>query len=338
MKTARYAGPEHLEVVEQPIPVIDAGEALVAVRACGLCGTDVKTFLRGHPLIPPGTVLGHEVAGIVEQSRHDAFAVGDRVVVAPYAPCGQCDPCRRSHPSLCERLYEAMLDPGGFAEFVRVPARLLDIATLHVPDGVALELASLCEPLACCVHGLEALGLDRVRSLLIVGDGPMGLMQAALARALGLGPVVLAGITPERLAFAEHVADVVIDVSRSDLAEAVRAALPSAPDAVVVSVADLTVLARAIDIVAKGGTVNVFAGMPRSSTLPLDLTRVHYHEVHVLGTFGFGPADFRRALDMIAAGTMPLQAMITDRIGIDQIEGAIRRAADHRGVKAVVVP
>lgn len=338
MRVARYNGPGALEVVDHPVPAIGDGEALVAVEACGLCGTDVKTFVRGHPLIPPGSVLGHEVAGVVEQSRHTAFAVGDRVVVAPYAPCGQCALCRRSLPSLCERLYEAMLDPGGFAEYVRVPARLLDQATLHVPEGVSLDVASLCEPLACCVHGLEALGLDRVGSLLIIGDGPMGLMQAALARALGVGPVLLAGITAERLAFAERVADIVIDVSRTDLAEAVRAVLPAAPDAVVVSVADLAALTAAIDIVAKGGTVNVFAGMPRGTTMPLDLTRVHYHEVRVLGTFGFGPADFRRAFDIITANTAPFESMITDRVGFDQIEGAIRHAADHRGIKTVMVP
>src|SRR5690606_6694637 len=134
---------------------------LVKVRACGVCGTDVKTYVRGHPRIQPGSVLGHEIAGEVVESRNSRFVVGQRVALGPYAPCGRCAECRRDRPSLCRNLGTAFAEPGGFAEYVKVPERLADLVMYTVPDSMTFELAALAEPIACCVHGLEALDLPQ---------------------------------------------------------------------------------------------------------------------------------------------------------------------------------
>ncbi len=339
MKAARYLGPGRLEIEELEVPEVRDGDVLVRMRACGVCGTDIKTYVRGHPMFQPGAVLGHEVAGEVVESRHPDFAVGQRVVLGPYAPCGECGPCRRGHPSLCRNLGSAFAEPGGFAEFVRVPRKLADHVMHVLPDSLSFELASLTEPLACCVHGLEALQLGRGEPLLIIGDGPMGLMQAAIARSLGAGDVMVAGMTPHRLEYAARVADVVVDVAGDDekLERQVRARWPEGPTAVMVSVASVAAAEQAIALVAKGGTVNVFAGMPKGETLALDLKRVHYDEVRVLGTFGYGPADFRRALDLLSASGGALAGLITHRVPLQDVEAALQAASRQVGVKTVVV-
>ncbi len=337
MKAARYLGPGELVIEAMEAPTIGDGDVLVRMRACGVCGTDVKTYLRGHPLIPPGSVLGHEVAGEVAESRHPRFTAGQRVAFGPYAPCGECRACRRGHPSLCSDLGSAFAEPGGFAEYLRVPRRLADVAMHVLPDQMSYELAALTEPLACCVHGLEALGLPEGASLLIIGDGPMGLMQAAIARTFGAGRVIVAGATPHRLEYAARLADVVVDITQEAVEDRVRELLPGGPEAVMVSVASLSALEQAMDLVAKGGAVNVFAGMPKGATFPFDLTRIHYDEVRVHGTFGYGPTDFSRALELLAGPDLGLAELITHRVGLDDVEATLRAAGQQVGVKSVVV-
>jgi L-iditol 2-dehydrogenase len=337
MKAARYLGPGQLAIEEIAVPTLGDGDVLVKMRACGVCGTDVKTYLRGHPMIQPGSVLGHEVAGEVVESRHPRFSAGQRVALGPYAPCGECTACRRGHPSLCRNLGRAFAEPGGFAEYLRVPRGLADQAMHELPATMSFELAALTEPLACCVHGLEALQLAPEGSLLIIGDGPMGLMQAAIARTFGAGQVIVAGATPHRLTYAARLVDTVIDVTQSDLEERVAALLPDGPDAVMVAVASLRALEQAQSLVAAGGTINVFAGMPKGETFPLDLKRVHYDEVRVVGTFGYGPEDFSRALALLAGPDLGLADLITHRVGLADVEETLQAAGRQVGVKSVVV-
>ncbi|MBZ0279030.1 MAG: alcohol dehydrogenase catalytic domain-containing protein [Anaerolineae bacterium] len=337
MKAARYHGPGSITVENVPEPVCGDGGVLLTMKACGICGTDVKTFVRGHPLIPPGSVLGHEVAGIVVETQHPDFAVGDRVVAAPYAPCLSCDMCRRGLYSLCEHLFESSMEPGGFAETVHIPRRIADQAMFRLPNHLDYETASLTEPLACCFHGLEALGLQAGQSLLIMGDGPMGLLQAVLGKALGASPVILSGITPHRLSFAQQIADVVIDVSKQTLADELRKHIPSGPEKVVVSVGSAAVVEEALRLVAKGGAVNLFAGMPKDAMLSLPINRIHYDEIQILGTFGFGPPHFKSALDVLAQSGSTLKGIFTHTVHLDTIEAALQAASRYEGIKGVVV-
>lgn len=337
MRAARYLGPGSLQIEDLETPRIGEDQVLLRMRACGVCGTDVKTYLRGHPLIQPGSVLGHEVAGEVVESAHPRFQAGDRVAVAPYVPCGECRTCVRGNPSLCTNRGGAFLQPGGFAEYLLVPKRLADVGMYKVPDGMPYELASLAEPLACCVHGLKALDTQPGGSLLIIGDGPMGLMQAALARSFGFDHVSLAGVTTHRLDFARTLADEAIDVSNEDAAAAVRRRNPEGVDAVLVSVASLEALEQAMKAVANGGTINLFAGMPKDAEFAFDLKRIHYDEVRVVGTFGFGLDDFAQAIDLIGEAGPQLQALVTERVGLEGVEAALQAAGRQVGIKTVVV-
>lgn len=338
MKAFKYFAPGRAGVEDLPAPVPGPGEVLVAVRACGICATDVKTFQRGHPKIPPGTVLGHEAAGVVVAAGGRAgFAPGDRVVIAPYAPCGECRLCKKGHFSLCEKMAEGSLDPGGFAELVRVPRRIVRQGLLRLPDEMDFVTAALTEPLACCLHGLEALQLRAGESLLIIGDGPMGLLQAAAGRALGAEPIVLSGKAPDRLAVARRLADVVVDASQMDLAAAVERTLPGGADNVIVSVGEVGVAQTALPLVGSGGAINLFAGMPAEAILALDANRIHYSEINVLGTFGFAPAHFRRALTMLAGGQLPVSGLVTGTVTLDGIKDALELAARFEGVKTVAL-
>jgi len=337
MKAFRYYGSHDAKIEEIPIPEIGAYEILVAVKACGICGTDVKTYLRGHPKIRPGTVLGHEVAGVIAVSKHPRFKTGDRVVVAPYTPCLECEACKRGHYSLCENLFDTLMDPGGFAEYVRVPKRIVDQGVFNISETLDFTIATLTEPLACCVHGLEALNIQAGQSLLIIGDGPMGLLQAVLGKKLGASPIILSGMIPERLEVASRVADVVIDASKQDLAEEISQLSPGGADKVIVSVGEVSVAQNALPLVRKGGTINLFAGMPNGAQITLDVNRIHYDEIKVLGTFGFSPKNFKRALDWLASGGLSVSGLITSTIELDDVLKGIKAAARYEGVKTIVL-
>jgi L-iditol 2-dehydrogenase len=337
MKAARYYGPGKITVEDLQEPHLAVGEVLIAMKACGICGTDIKTYVRGHPKISPGSVLGHEVAGVVVDTKHPDFSVGDRVVAAPYAPCLSCAMCRQGHFSLCDNLFESSLDPGGFSEMIRVPKRIADQVLLKLADNLDFEMASLTEPLACCIHGLEALNLQAGQSLLVVGDGPMGLLQAALGKSLGASPVVVSGLTPGRLDFAARVADLVIDASKESLARALKEYLPDGAEKVIVSVGSIEAVQDVLPLVSKGGAINIFAGMPKDATLSLNVSRTHYDEIAILGTFGFGPPHFRKALDFLSRGELPIAGFFTKTVTMENIEEALKASSHYEGIKTLVV-
>jgi len=339
MKSLRYYGPGNIKVEESPTPSVGSGEVLVAVETCGVCATDVKTFLRGHPKIQPGSGLGHEVSGvIVEAPPSSRWKLGTRVTVAPYVPCGKCEQCRRGRFSLCPHLFDELLDPGGFSEFVRVPPRLAERGMIALPDGVPFEASSFAEPVACCLHAFASIDVKPGDSLLVIGDGVMGLLQAEIGRVLGARPVMLSGMMPERLAKAREIADVVVDVRSEDVGEVVQSETKGeGADKVLVSVADTKAAHSAIGMVRKGGAVNLFAGMPSGSTLALDMNRIHYDEIMLTGSFGFGPEDFRSAIDLIASGKLNVTRLITSSIPLSHTIGALEKLARQEGLKTIVL-
>jgi L-iditol 2-dehydrogenase len=331
VKVLKYIEPRKMVIADIARPEIADGEVLVQTHACGICATDVKTFMRGHPLIQAGTVLGHETSGIIVESKNQDWRAGDRVVVAPYAPCGQCEFCQRGQFTLCAHLWDAAIAPGGFSEFIRVPQRVVQQAMFHLPDSIDFVTASLVEPLACCYHGFDALQLKRGDSLLIIGDGPMGLMQTMIARTLGATPIVLAGMTPDRLTWGARHADCVINAAEKNVRDVIGAGV----NKVMVSVGDPRVAEQAMEFVGRGGAINFFAGLPRDSRVTLDPNRIHYEQISLVGTFGFAPHHFKRAMDALA--TLDLAGLITRTVALDELENAFADSAAFRGIKTVAV-
>jgi L-iditol 2-dehydrogenase len=346
VKALRYQGPGQLAVEDTPPPTISAGEALVAVGACGLCATDVKTYRRGHPRIPPGAVLGHEMAGTIvalggTEDGHDPrktkWQLGDRVAVPPYISCGACDLCLSGRPTLCRNLMDVRPEPGGFAELIRVPGRIVEHGLVRLADHVEFAVGTFVEPLACVVHGYDALDLRPGDPLLVLGDGPMGQLHLELGRLRGASPIILVGATENRLAFARERADIVIDARVDDVVDRVRRATDVGVGAVAVCVGTSPSVATGLGLVKPGGVVNVFAGMPSDERLSIDLSRTHYDEVKLLGTFGSGSADFSLAADLIAGGQVDVSPYITSRVPLEEAISAFERAVDYEGIKTVVV-
>lgn len=338
MRVLKYIEPQHVEISQMPRPTIGAGEVLVRLHACGVCATDVKTFVRGHPHIGTGTVLGHEMTGVIDESQAVGWRVGERVVVAPYVPCDNCLYCRRGQFTLCQNLFDASAEPGGFSEFVRVPPRLVQKGLFRLPDEVDFVLGTLVEPLACSYHGLEALALKRGESLLVIGDGPMGLMQTFLARAIGAQPIVVAGMTTARLAIAARHADRVVDVRAASLPDEIRTLTNGAGmDKVIVSVGQSKVAEDALALVGRGGAINFFAGLPSGSRVTLDANRIHYDEITLGGTFGFAPGHFAHALESLTLNAAQFRELITLTVPLDGLEQAFLDSSRYEGIKTVAV-
>ena len=307
------------------------------VSACGVCATDIKTYLRGHPKIKPGTVLGHEISGVIVEANQAAdWQPGLRVAVAPYVPCFQCDQCQRGNFTQCDHLMDVLTDPGGFSEFVRVPAHIVKHGLVVLPDELSLVEATLAEPLACCIHGLEDLKVSSLDRVLIIGDGPMGLLQAEAARAMNVRQIIVVGKTPARLERAAKTADVVIHAGEMDVAAAVQAAAPGGADKVLISVGSAEVAQTAFQYVHKGGMVNLFAGLPKDAVLTVDPGQIHYDEVGFIGTFGFAPAHFKKAIEWLAQKRIHTEGIITATVPLSDARAAIRDVAEYRGIKSVI--
>lgn len=337
MKALRYYGPGDIRIEATPLPDLHPGEVMVQVRSAGVCATDVKTYQRGHPKIQAGAVIGHEIAGVItEVNQANGWQIGERVAVAPYAPCMECPQCQRQRYTTCERLFEQGIDPGGFAEYVRVPARIVAQGLVRLSEDVPFSMGAITEPLACCIHGLEVLCLQPEDTLLIVGDGTMGLMQALLAKSIGVQKVILSGMVSDRLRAAREIADVVIDASQEDLTTVIKKIAPQGADKVMVSVGDTCVVETSLQFVRKGGILNIYAGMPKGQMMNLDPNRIHYDEVTLVGSFGFTPKHFHQAASLLTPLRGKLENILSGSVPIEDIFTALQDMAEYRGVKYLV--
>jgi len=339
MKAATAGPPGEVEWIELEEPILGAGEVLLRPLACGICTTDVKWVHTGHSG-GPRYILGHELVGKVAAAGEGAkWQVGDRVVAAPYISCGACHYCQHGQPTLCPHLFENSLDPGGLAERVRIPRPLAERGLFSLPDGLPVEVAALTEPVGCCIQAVEACGVSAGDAVLIVGDGPMGLMNAAVVKVWGASPVIVAGMTPHRLAVAKrHYADAVVNVAETDLGSFVAGLTAGrGADVVIVAVSSAQAVESGLTALRAGGVLNVFAGVPEGTTLPLDLRRLHYQQLHLTGSFGVGPAHMARALQLLTNGQVNGAPLVTGRFPFERTPEAVAYAAGQVGLKAVVI-
>ena len=335
MRVAELIELGRIETRTAPIPAVGAGEILLATRAVGLCGTDVKAFRRGHPYFQPPCVLGHELVGVVHELGPDVgmFSVGDRVVCAPYVECGGCAACKRGRGELCES--KAFVS-GALQEYVLVPADIVRRGTFLIPDGISDDVATLAEPLACAVNGIERAGVERGDSVLVVGGGPMGALLALLAKAI-TPRVLVSEIAPPRAARLRKLGLSVAEPALAPLDAALVASFgaPNA-DRVLIAVGDREGAEAAIAKTAPGGTALVFGGLAKGERLAVDAFTVHYLEVSIVGSFGFRLEHFRVAVAWMAEHPHALDGVVTASVPFRDAASAFARAGEPNALKTVI--
>jgi len=324
VKALVYHGPRdvRLEEVERPRP--GPGEVLVRVKAALTCGTDLKAYRRGHPLMREGVIMGHEFSGIVEEIGQgvSTFRRGDRIACTNSAPCLFCRYCMLGRHNLCERLTEEALGfsrNGGYAEYVTVPERVLRLNAFHLPENTAFEEAAFLEPLSCAVHGQRMLGLSLGEAVLILGAGPVGLMHVQLCRLRGANPIIVADPHEEKLELARRLgADHTIDLAKEGLRERLEEVTNGrGVSAVIEAVGKVQAWEQAAEVVAKGGRVLLFGGCPRGTKASFDTYRIHYEEVALLGSFHYSPGDAKAAFELIVGGRVNLRPLISRSVGFE---------------------
>lgn len=346
MKSIQYWGPGDIRLEEVTIKPLQAGEILVKVESALTCGTDVKTYRRGHPVlikqIPSG--FGHEFAGIIAKLGKDVeelegFKVGDRVVAANSAPCGECFYCKKEEYNLCERLD---LLNGAYAEYITVPARIVKKNMLKLPEKLSFDKAAFCEPLANVVHGVERTDIKPGQTVGIIGIGPIGLMFAKLAKLKG-ARVIVAGRNPLKLDLATEFADAdeVVDLTKYPNPEKIFMSFTEEHkglDIAVECVGLPQIWERMFSLVRPGGTVHFFGGCKSGSSVNFDTTRMHYSDIKMISVFHHTPKYFRQALELIASGQIDVEKLITDTIHLDGVQDALERHIAGNAIKFLVKP
>jgi L-iditol 2-dehydrogenase len=329
MLAAVLYGSEDLRMERIPVPRIGPGELLLRVGAALTCGTDLKVYRRGYHamMLKPPVVFGHEVAGVVAEvgAAVKQFRVGDRVLPLNSAPCDACYFCKHGQQNLCEDL---LFNNGAYAEYMRIPARIVEKNTLHVPENVPLEHAALTEPLACVILGLEASGARAGDTMVVIGAGPIGLM---FVHAANLGGVRVISVVKreDQIAAARHfgASDVVRISTGVDTVAAVRALTADSrgADVVIEAVARPATWEQAVGMVRKGGVVNFFGGPPSGTVVGLDTNRLHYGDITLKATFHLTPATARTAFGLITSGLFQSAEFITRTASLNEVSAVFQR-------------
>ncbi len=341
MRAIQYYGPQNIKLEEVMVKPPEEGEVVVKIEAALTCGTDVKTYRRGHPVliknIPSG--FGHEFSGVVEKVGRNVenFKPGDRVVAANSAPCGHCFFCRKEEYNLCENLD---LLNGAYAEYITVPARIVEKNMLILPDNVSFERAAFSEPLANVVHGVERTGIKEGDTVGIIGIGPIGLMFARLAKLKG-AKVIAAGRNPLKLKMADEFshADEIIDLKKYPNPEKIFTSFTEKGLDVAVECVGLPeIWERIFSCVRPGGKVHFFGGCKSGSTVTFDTTKMHYGDITMMSVFHHTPKYFRMALDYISSGKVEVEKLITDTLPLDKVEYALNQHIEGKAIKFLIKP
>ena len=343
MMAAVLYGKEHLQVEPVAVPTIAPGDILVRVRVALTCGTDVKVFRRGYHarMIVPPAVFGHELAGDVIGVGEEVtrFSTGDRVVAANSAPCDSCYFCKRGVSNLCEDL---LFNNGAYAEYIRIPRRIVEKNTYRIPAGVTYHDAALVEPLACVVRGLEETGIRSGDSIVVIGLGPIGLMFVRLAKLYGAGRVIAIGRRKTQLERAEAMGatDLISAGHTTQPVEQVRRLTEGrGADVAIEAVGSPETWHWAVNMVRRGGTVNLFGGCPSGSQVQLDTSLVHYSEITCKASFHHTPQHIQKALRIVCNGGITAQDFVNREEPLTNLLEVMRHLMSLNGhLKTAIIP
>ncbi len=331
--------PKTIELREEAVPPAPPGGIVVRVRAALTDGTDLKTYRRGHPIMPLPTRIGHEFSGDVAAVAPGVtrFAAGDPVMCVHTAPCSQCYWCRNGQEELCEDLLSTMI-LGAYSDFIAVPQRVVERNCFTKPLGVGYAQAAFLEPLSCVVHSIERLAPAPGSVVAVIGNGGFGILHGLLLQRRGV-EALLFGRRPQRIALARELGLQSIDATASPIGDVIAERTGDrGADAVIECTGSVEMWERAPSLVRRGGRVSFFAGLPAETRVSFDAARLHYDEVALLAPFHFTPRDVRSAHELIAAHALPLSGLISDSYPLDRIAEAFERLDTGDALKLLIEP
>ncbi len=343
MKAAVLYGKEQIRVETVPLPSMGPEDILVKVKAALTCGTDVKVFRRGYHarMIVPPALFGHELAGDIVAVGHAVtkFKIGQRVVAANSAPCKECFYCRRNLENLCEDL---LFNNGAYAEFIRIPARIVKYNLYEIPAHLTYQDAALIEPLACVIRGLDETNVKPGDNIAVIGLGPIGLMFVRLAKAVYGARVIAVGRRQGQLdrAMRMGAAEAVSTADTTDIVGAVRALTDGrGVDVAIEAVGKPDTWDQAVHMLRRGGTVNFFGGCPNDSRVDLETSLLHYSEITCKASFHHTPYHIRKALDAVSRGHITARDFVNREEPLTNLLEVMKYLMSHNGhMKTAIIP
>jgi len=342
MKAALLYGIKDLRIQDIDVPKVEYGEILVKVKAATTCGTDLKIYQRGYVggVIKLPTVFGHEWAGdIVDVGKGvPYFQEGMRVRAGNSSPCLRCYMCQRGKFNLCE---DMMWLWGAYAEYIKVPQRIVTLNTQVIPDHLTYDEAAVTEPLACVLHGIEEARVKLGDTVAIIGAGPIGLLHLLIVRKMGAGKIIISDTIDERLQLARKLgADEAINAKKEDTAEKTKKLTGGyGADVVIEAIGMPATWEQALKMVRKGGTVLEFGGCPPQTEIKISTEQLHYGETTIMGAFHTTPSHFKKALNLIASGAINVKPLITNHVKLSDIKQALETLATSKtDIKIAISP
>ncbi len=338
MLTSLLVKPGKIELREVKTPRPSKGEVLVKIKTALTCGTDLKAFLRGHPMIPMPGVFGHEFSGVVAEVGKGVqrFKKGDEIMAVHSAPCLECKYCKKRAYNLCEKIMWTKV-LGAFAEYILLPPHVVRHNAFHKPKNITFEEASFLEPLSCVVHGIEPLDIKKGDSVLVIGAGSIGLLHLLCLKAKG-AIVAATDINAERLKIAKK-----LDADFTFKPETIETNLKKIAsgigfDYVFECTGTPEVWDASVNYVRRGGTVILFGGCKSGTAVTYDTGRLHYDEITLKGVFHYTPADVRKAYKLIGEEKLGLSRLISGSYPLRDIEKAFNKLAKGTGIKYAIIP
>jgi L-iditol 2-dehydrogenase len=342
MTAAVLYGKEDVKIERVPIPTLERGEVLIKVNVALTCGTDLKVFQRGYHarMIVPPALFGHELSGVIEEVGPGVrdFRRGMKVVALNSAPCGACFYCLKHQENLCEDL---LFNNGAYAEYIKIPSRIVETNMLALPDGVSFESAAMTEPLACALRGLQETGANIGDTVTVIGAGSLGLMLLRVAKLNGCRVIAVVKRDEQASAAKRFGADEIVQITRVDnpVDAVIGLTEGRGADIVIEAVGRTQAWHWAVDMVRRGGVVNFFGGCATGTKVELDTNRLHYSELTLKATFHHTPQTVRRAFALIAEKKVRSDDFVTGEAPLSKLKQVLQQMMDRGSqIKTAIIP
>lgn len=332
--------PGVLELKKIKTPKPAHGEILVKIKTALTCGTDLKAFMRGHPMMPMPTVFGHEFSGVIEKAGRGVkgFYEGMEIMAVHSAPCGKCRFCKKNLYNLCENIMRTKV-LGAFAEYILLPGHIVSRNVFKKPKELSFEEAAFLEPLSCVIHSINSADISRGDTAVIIGAGSIGLLHLMVLKTMGIKVIVIEkGKTRLKKALEEK-ADVAINAGKKNTFKKIIALTKDAGADVVFECTGLPeVWENTIWLVRKGGTVVLFGGCKQGSKVSYDAGRIHYDEITLKGVFHYKPSDVSQAYKLLSNGKIKVSGLISGQYPLHDLRKAFQKLVSGKGIKYAIIP